>query len=115
MNLRKAPLKFVSATVLSLITGLMSESASANHLDFTLYNESDKPIYSLYISSARSPNWGSNVLGRDFLDVREFTQITFPGQSNRSPCMYDIKARLSDGSTRQGRFNLCQTRSVTVR
>lgn len=115
MLLRNISLKFVSATVLSLTTGLISEAASASHLNFTLYNGGSKPIYSLYVAPARSTTWGSNILGKDFLDVRESRKITFPGQSNDSPCMYDIMAKLSDNTTREGRFNLCETKDVTVK
>jgi hypothetical protein len=115
MNFRQAHLKFVSVTVFSLLTAWITEPARANHLDFTVYNETSNPIQALYVSAARSSNWGQDILGRDVLYGGNSTRVTFPGQSPNSPCIYDIRAVFADNSTSEGRFNLCTIDYVNIR
>lgn len=115
MTLRQVSFQFFSVTCLALIAGAIAKPARADHLNFTLYNESSNPITALYISAARSRSWGPDILGRDILDMGNSTRITFPGQNQNSPCIYDIKAIFSDNSSSTGRFNLCTVDSVNVR
>ena len=114
MNTCQVSFRFFSGALISLIAGAIAEPARADHLNFTLYNESSKPITTLYISAARSTNWGNDILGMDILGMGNSTRITFPGQNQNSPCVYDIKAVFSDNSSSTGRFNLCTVDSVDV-
>ncbi|HBL13952.1 MAG TPA: hypothetical protein DD379_21670 [Cyanobacteria bacterium UBA11162] len=116
MIIHKASLKFAASTAtFSLLAGLNAQLAHADHLDFTLYNESSKPIYYLYVSAARSDTWGQEILGSDVLYSGEYTRITFPTQTSESPCIYDIRVIFADKTTIQDRFNLCESDSVTIR
>jgi len=114
MNIRQASL-FFPLTSLLLATGFVVKPVLADHLNFTFYNESSKPIYALYVSAAHFRDWGSDILGTDTLGMGESTRITFPGQDNDSPCIYDIKAVFTDNSVSTGRYNLCAADYVTVR
>jgi hypothetical protein len=114
MNIRQTGLKFVPITFFSLMAGLISEPARADHLNFTLFNDSSQTIVRLYISPARENNWRANIL-REVVNMGESTRITFPGQSPASPCVWDVKAILTDGAESLGRFNLCKIDTVNVR
>jgi hypothetical protein len=105
----------MSSIAAVLVTGWMAPVARANHLNFTLYNESSYSIWYFYVSPARSNSWGSDVLGRTTLKSGESTPITFTNQSDDSPCIWDVKAVFQDNTNRINRVNLCETRSVTVR
>jgi hypothetical protein len=88
--------------------------ARADHLNFTLYNESGRTITRLYISPSSSSKWGGDVLGLDVLNNGSSTRINFPGQSSESPCWWDVKVVFGGGSSSTGAYNLCRTRSITV-
>jgi hypothetical protein len=104
-----------SAAVGLLLAAGIAWPAHANHLDFTLFNESGTSIYSLYVTPADSAVWGRDVLGRQTLSNRDSTRITFPGQTPNSPCLWDIKVVYSDRTTAVNRFNLCRSTAVYAR
>ena len=111
----KASLGFVTSTaVFAILSGFLPQSVRANHLDFTLYNESSQSIHYLYVSPARSDDWGDNILNNT-LRSGGYTRITFPNQNNDSPCIYDIAVIFSDRRVSKSRVNLCESSSVTAR
>lgn len=118
----KASLKFArsfatstSTAIFSIIAGFNAQLARADHLNFTLYNETSKSIYFLYVSAARDNKWGSDILDTDVLRSGQYTRITFPNQTADSPCIYDVKVVFKGGTNIVGRHNLCNTDSITVR
>lgn len=116
MSICKTSLKFATSTVIfSIFAGFNAQLARADHLNFTLYNETSKSIYSLYVSAARSDRWGPDILGTRVLKSGEYTRIIFPDQTSDSPCIYDVKVVFEDRTNSVGRYNLCQVDSVTVR
>lgn len=116
MSICKASRKFATSTVIfSMLSGFNAQLARADHLNFTLYNETSKSIYSLYVSAARSNTWGPDILGNGVLNSGEYTRITFPNQTSDSPCIYDVKVVFEDRTTSVNRHNLCQIDSITVR
>lgn len=104
-----------SAAIFSVLAGLNAQIAQAINLNFTLYNETSKTIYYLYVSAARSNTWGSDILGAGVIASGGYENITFPNQSSSSPCIYDIRVVFNDGTKSEGRHNLCEVSSVTVR
>ncbi len=116
MTIGKASLKFAASTaIFSMINGFNVQLAHADHLNFTLYNESSKTIRNLYVAAARSDRWGRDILGSNVLESGDYTRITFPNQTAESPCIYDVKIIFTDRTTSTGRHNLCKFDSVTVR
>lgn len=116
MTICKASLKYATSTaIFSILAGFNAQLAYADHLNFTLYNETSKSIHYLYVSAARSDKWGRDILGTDVLKSGQYTRITFPNQTSDSPCIYDIKVVFADRTNIVGRHNLCQADSVTVR
>ena len=116
MSICKASFKFAISTVIfSICAGFDAQLARADHLNFTLYNETSKSIYYLYVAAARSNSWGSEILGNDVLRSGEFTRITFPNQTSDSPCIYDVRVVFSDTTNSVVRHNLCELDSITVR
>ena len=107
-------LSMSSAIAVSVI-GWLTPIVRANHLDFTLYNESSYSVFYFYVSPARSTSWGSDVLGRSVLKSGDSTKISFPNQDSSSPCIWDVKAVFKDNTSKENRVNLCESRSVTVR
>jgi hypothetical protein len=91
MTTPKALSKFaVSAAFAVLLVGWSVFPAHADHLNFTLHNESRKSISYLYVAPASSDNWGQDVLGSGILRSGYYTRISFPGQTPNSPCLWDI-------------------------
>jgi hypothetical protein len=116
MNAHKAFCKFTaSAAIALLLVGWTVWSVDAEHLNFTLYNESSKSIFRLYVSPARSDRWGGDVLSTGILRSGRSTRITFPGQNPSSPCIWDIKVVYGDGSNAVNRLNLCEINEVNAR
>jgi len=116
MSICKASLKFATSTVIFSICAVFNaQLARADHLNFTLYNETSKSIYFLYVSAARSNRWGSDILGTDVLMSGGSTRITFPNQTSDSPCIYDVKVIFDNRTNSVARHNLCKVDSITVR
>ncbi|NJN72772.1 MAG: hypothetical protein HC799_08155 [Limnothrix sp. RL_2_0] len=116
MNMCKSSLKLATSTaIFSVLASFNAQIARADHLNFTLYNETSQSIYYLYVSPARSDTWGSDVLGDDILRSGAYTRITFPNQTSNSPCIYDVKVVFRNGTKSTGRHNLCEFDSVTIR
>lgn len=116
MSICKASLKLATSTaIFSMLAGLNAQVARADHLNFTLYNETSKSIYSVYVSPARSDSWGSDILGTDVLMSGEYQPIIFPNETSDSPCIYDVQVVFEDDTQREGRYNLCEIESVNVR
>lgn len=116
MSICKTSLKLATSTaIFSMLAGVNAQLVRADHLNFTLYNETSRSIYLLYVSPARSPSWGSDVLGTDVLKSGGYTRITFPNQSSASPCIYDVKVVFDNRTNSVGRYNLCEVDSITVR
>jgi hypothetical protein len=116
MNAHKAFGKVTAFAALALLlVGWHVGPVHADHLNFTLYNQSRQSISRLYVSPAQSIDWGGDVLGTDILRSGRSTRITFPRQGPGSPCLWDIKVVYSDGSDAVKRFNLCKVNVVTTR
>ncbi|MCW5313203.1 hypothetical protein GTQ43_05055 [Nostoc sp. KVJ3] len=101
------------ATTLALpIVPLTSQNAFAfDKRDFLVYNNNELEITQLYVSSAKSKYWGSNILDSDIVGG-SFDTITFSNNSNQ--CMYDVKAIYSDGTyDLMHQANLCSTYGIT--
>jgi len=76
IDIFKASLKLATSTVIvSILASFNAQSARADHLNFTLYNESSRAIYYLYVSAARSSTWGPDILGSDILSSGEYTGL----------------------------------------
>jgi hypothetical protein len=115
MNARKALCKFTTFAAIALVlVGGHVWPVHANHLNFTLYNQSSQSIRRLYVSPASSDKWGNDVLGTDILRSGRSTRITFPGQNIYSSCLWDIKVVYSNGSSAVNRFDLCEVNVVTA-
>ena len=111
-NLKKLS---ISSVIAVSAIGWLAPIVRANHLDFTLYNESSYSIFYFYVSPARSTSWGSDVLGKSVLMSGGSTNISFPNQNSDSPCIWDVKAVFKDKTSRESRVNPCESKSVTVR
>lgn len=115
MNTRKAFCKFAASTAVAvLLLGFNARPAHAGQLDFTLYNESGRSVYNLYVTPANEP-WGRDVLGTGVLRDGQSTRITFPGEGPSSPCLWDVKVVYGSGASNENRFDLCRESRIYVR
>jgi spore coat protein U-like protein len=115
-SIYKTSLKFATSTaIFSMVAGFNAQLAHADHLDFTLYNESSKTVNNLYVAAARDKVWGKDILGSKVLESGGSTRITFPNQTSESPCIYDVMLIFTDRTKSTGRHNLCKVDSITVR
>ena len=85
--------------VLCLMLGaalvLQPRAAWAGRQDFTLHNRTGYPIGEVYVSRARSRDWGEDMMGSGALDSGLAVKITFVAPPN--VCRWDMKVRYSDG------------------
>lgn len=96
-------------TALALSTiSLNVQSAFADHLNFTLYNDNDLSIWYLNVSRADSDIWSGDILGTDVLGSGEYTRVTFPYSTYSSPCIWDVFIVYSNATYDVTRQDLCQ-------
>lgn len=79
--------------------------------DFTLVNRSGATVCQIYLSPDYDDNWGSNIL-RGTIPAGGRANVTVNGYGNY--CMFDIKVVACNGSSVEGRFNLCQTGEIYI-
>jgi len=86
---------------------LWPTTAKADHLNFTIYNNSGYTISRVHVSPSRSAYWNHNVLDGPLLSGGN-AYIYFPEQSPNSPCYWDVKVVFRSGaSSNLWRHNLC--------
>jgi len=88
------------AVILLSISGCKS-TATTGHISpsltkptITIYNETGYFIYFIYVSSASTENWGSDLLGTNVLAPGQAFVVTVP-----VPGRYDIRLVDSDGDS----------------
>ncbi len=96
-----------AATAAVSVVGWGAPAAQASYLDFTLYNESGRPVVFVYVSPASVRSWGDDVLGRPTLPNGESTRITLDGPAPTGSCLWDVKFVYGGGTSAVSRFNLC--------
>lgn len=90
---------------------VLSSSAMAEEVKFTLKNSSDFTIDELYASPSTEDNWGEDILGVDVLAGGESGVVTIADGSEE--CKYDLKAVAEDGTEHElEALDLCQTPDV---
>lgn len=86
---------------------LWPAAAKADHLNFTIYNNSRYTVNRVYVSSSRSSSWNRNVLDAPLRSGGN-AYIYFPEQSPNWPCYWDIKVVFRGGaSSHLWGHNLC--------
>ncbi|WP_395792198.1 hypothetical protein [Aquimonas sp.] len=99
------------STVLAL--ALVSASAKAEDLTFTLTNNSSFVVVEFYASPSDVGEWEEDILGTGVLGSGEYSQITIG--DGREQCEYDLRFVFDDGDVvDRGGVNLCETGSYTL-
>lgn len=106
--------KVMVATALALPTlAMMSQSALAEDLAFTLKNSSNSPLVEFYVEDSAQSDWGANLL-TESIDSGEAGTVTIA--DGRATCTYDILGVFADGSKLDERkLNLCELGSYTYK
>jgi hypothetical protein len=97
-------------STIALVT--FSQAALADQRDFTLENNSDSTILSVYVAPSTSDSWGSDVLGDDVLLPGYRMPIRFNSRFMYT-CYYDIMVVTDDLQSSDVRdVDLCSTSTV---
>jgi hypothetical protein len=106
----------ISAAAVALcLGGWIAPAAHASQLEFTLRNESGRPIVLVYMSPATVRSWGDDVLGRPLLPNGEATRISVDESTPNTPCAWDIKFVYRTGTSAVRRYNLCDASAIIAR
>lgn len=113
MNTRRSIGKHVAAAAVALwLAASSAPAAHASQLEFTLRNESGRPIVLVYMSPATVRSWGDDVLGRPVLPSGESARISVGAPTPNAPCAWDIKFVYGSGTSAVSRYNLCAAAAV---
>ena len=63
---------------------------------FTLHNETEHDLVSLYISVVSTNDWEEDIFGDGVLESGDSVEVTI--DDDLEDCEYDLKAEFSDGS-----------------
>ena len=99
----------ISLTMLASLQALSlwPVAAKADHLNFSIYNNSGYTISRVHVSPSRSAYWNRNVLNGPLFSGGN-AYIYFPDQNHNSPCYWDVKVVFRSGaSSNLWRHNLC--------
>ncbi len=87
--------RLLTASSLLIVLAVHSP-ASAEDLDFLLYNDSSVALTEFNLSPASSNNWGESLLEGDYLAPGYEIDVLIA--DGLSTCVYDIRGGFSDGS-----------------
>lgn len=102
-----------SAAVLATAFLAMGVSpAVGTDQNFTLHNQTELTIESVYVSPSGAGSWSEDILGQDILDDHTDLDVKFDRGS--SQCEWDVRADFSDGTSEQVHdVNFCSISDVT--
>lgn len=90
-------LRLIAALFTALIFSVaMSNTTFAGRQDFTLVNQTGRPIINIYITPANSYYWNDDILDVDILPNTETAHITFD-RSERAR-YWDMMVTFDDGN-----------------
>ena len=91
---------------------LTAAPALAEDLVFDLINASSADLQELYVSSAKSDDWGDDILGMDVLAAGEQGAVTIA--DGDTVCSYDLQFVMDNGVTLEGTADLCEMKQFTL-
>ena len=104
---------FARLSVLAAVAVAFSASATAQDLDFTLYNKSSYDVVEFYASPSNVGDWEEDILGADILPSGDSVRITIA--DGRTQCEYDLRYVFEDGDVvDDAGIDLCDTGSYTL-
>lgn len=88
----------IAAAAAAMLLGV-APAASAQVTEpvtFTLHNESEHDLISLYISVTSTDEWEEDIFGDGILESGDSVDVTI--DDDLEDCEYDLKAEFSDGT-----------------
>jgi len=85
-----------AAAAMLLVAPVAASAQVTEPVSFTLNNETDHILVSLYISVPSTDEWEEDIFGDGMLDAGDSVEVTI--DDNLSDCEYDLKAEFSDGT-----------------
>ncbi len=101
--------------LLSLMTSaFLTGAAFAGDADFTLLNRTGYTLREVYISPSHKNSWGSDRMGKSYLDNGQSRLFKF---ADKSYCKQDLKVVFDDDDSEVvwEDFDLCEINKITLR
>lgn len=100
--------------LLALAASALATAAYAGDADFTLVNRTGYDIREVYISPARSNNWGRDRMGDGMLENGKSKRFSF---TERAACKQDIQVVFDDDNSKVTweNIDLCELDKITIR
>ncbi len=92
----KLSLVAITAVLLAGAAPVAAMAQVTEPVSFTLNNESEHELISLYISVPSTDEWEEDVFGDGVLEAGDSVEVTI--DDDLEDCEYDMKAEFSDGS-----------------
>jgi ABC-type glycerol-3-phosphate transport system substrate-binding protein len=92
MKLAKVAL---AAALLSAAAPVAAMAQTTEPVTFTLNNNTEHTLVSLYISKVSTNDWEEDIFGDGTLDAGDSVEVTI--DDDLPDCEYDLKATFSDG------------------
>jgi hypothetical protein len=98
----------------ALAATALAAAAHAGDADFTLVNRTGYDIREVYISPAKSNNWGRDRMGDGMLENGRSKRFAF---SDKAACKQDIQVVFDDDNSKVTWENvdLCELDKITIR
>ena len=95
------------------VAAFLADAAQADMRDFSLVNSTGDTIERVFVESAKSDEWGEDVLENEPLEDGDSVDITFEGYGKE--CIFDLKADYQGAeSVVWYDLNLCSISRLTL-
>jgi hypothetical protein len=96
----------LAATLLAATAPAVASAQVTEPVSFTLNNNTDHVLVSLYISVVSTNDWEEDIFGDGMLDAGDSVEVTI--NDNLPDCEYDLKAEFSDDTSLElGSVDFC--------
>jgi ABC-type glycerol-3-phosphate transport system substrate-binding protein len=85
----------LAAALLSAAAPVAAMAQTTEPVTFTLNNNTEHTLVSLYISKVSTNDWEEDIFGDGTLDAGDSVEVTI--DDDLPDCEYDLKATFSDG------------------
>jgi hypothetical protein len=99
------------AAVLALTAPAFAQDAKQ---DFKMVNKTGYELKALYVSPAKSDDWGDDILGQDVLSDGQVVNVHFSPKVHT--CKWDLKVTYSDDNSNAvwSDIDLCNVEKITI-
>jgi hypothetical protein len=106
--------KLFAAFVALLLAFAVPAHAQDAKQDFKLVNKTGYELKALYVSPAKSDDWGDNILGEQVVGDSQVVNVHFSPKAGT--CKWDLKVTYTDDDSNAvwGNIDLCTVEKITI-